>query len=179
VNNKSGQSVTLLTSITDITPVLKEKSVENIFFKKHLRTFSSSAVDAIVARLSDTISKQIDCTQCGNCCKHLEPGLEDTEIETLAGLKGMTAEDFHERYVRFDGQSQFLQTKPCMFLDGNLCTIYDSRPGACAAYPHLDQPHIKYKRSVWENYAICPIVFNVVEALKTELGFQSAPPFSG
>jgi hypothetical protein len=39
-------------------------------------------------------------------------------------------------------------------------------------YPHLEQDHFKYKKNVWSNYAICPIVFEVIEALKLEFKFE-------
>jgi DNA modification methylase len=32
--------------------------------------------------------------------------------------------------------------------------------------------HFKFKRNVWSNYNICPIVFEVIEALKKELEFE-------
>lgn len=161
----------VITDPQHILPLLKEKQVENIFFKKFLRNVPSASVDEKVKVLNAEVSSVVDCTQCANCCKQLEPGLDTHEIERLALRKEMMAEDFKQMYVAFDGESQFLKTKPCMFLDGHRCGIYEDRPGACAAYPHLDQPDIKYKRSVWSNYSICPIVFNVIEGLKQQVNF--------
>jgi Fe-S-cluster containining protein len=109
---------------------------------------------------------------CANCCKKLEPGLEASEIETLATLKQQEIDAFKQQYVAYDGEALYLQTKPCMFLDDCACTIYENRPAACAGYPHLNQPDMKFRRTLWENYSICPIVFNVLEQLKEELGFK-------
>ncbi len=156
----------------DITPLMGKKSIENIFFKKHLRQFKSVDVDARIHQLYQSVSAQIDCTECGNCCKKLEPGLESKEIERLAQQKNLAAETFKELFVAFDGEAQFLKTKPCMFLADCKCTIYEHRPAACAGYPHLDGTDMKYKSSMWSNYALCPIVFNVLEALKKELHFS-------
>ncbi len=156
----------------EISPLLKEKNIENIFFKKYLRNYSSATVDANVHELNKSISTQIDCINCANCCKQLEPGLEQAEMEVLAAQQNMLPEDFKSRHVQFDGDTLFLKTKPCMFLHECKCTAYTIRPKACADYPHLNQKDMKYKRSLWENYGICPIVFNVVESLKERLGFH-------
>ena len=162
----------MLSHPDQIQPLLARKNIENIFFKKYLRNYPSAVVDQKIHALNKKVSPAIDCTQCANCCKQLEPGLEPAEIELLALKKQMPADLFKQVYVAFDGEAQFLKTKPCMFLDSCKCSIYEDRPAACAGYPHLDGKDMKYKRSLWSNYAVCPIVFNVVEELKTELDFR-------
>lgn len=162
----------MLTTPDQIAPFLKDKSIENIFFKKFLRDVPSVKVDEKIHRLQQEVSAQIDCLKCANCCKKLEPGLEASEIEILANMRQLPVEDFKEQFVAYDGEALYLQTKPCMFLNDCSCSIYDQRPAACAGYPHLDQSDMKYRRSFWENYTVCPIVFNVMEELKAELGFK-------
>lgn len=162
----------MVTHPNEMAPLLGAKSVENIFFKKHLRQFKSQEIDELIHQLNQTVSNQIDCTTCGNCCKKLEPGLEVNEIEQLANLKNMDANSFKNEFILFDGQAQFLKTKPCMFLAECKCTIYENRPAACAGYPHLDGGDMKFKSSLWSNYNVCPIVFNVIEELKIQLNFS-------
>lgn len=162
----------MLSDPLQIQPLLTQKNIENIFFKKHLRNYSSAVIDEKIHALNKSVSAQIDCTRCANCCKQLEPGLETHEITRLASEKQMPADEFRQVYIGFDGEAQFLKTKPCMFLDSCKCSIYENRPAACAGYPHLDGKDMKYKRSLWSNYAVCPIVFNVIECLKTELNFS-------
>lgn len=162
----------LLTHPSQLQPLLAQKNVENIFFKKHLRNISSAEIDEKIHALNEEVSARVDCTQCANCCKRLEPGLEPNEIEVLAQQKQMPAELFKQAHVAFDGEALFLKTKPCMFLDECKCSIYTYRPAACAGYPHLDGKDMKYKRSLWSNYSTCPIVFNVIEALKSQLNFR-------
>jgi Fe-S-cluster containining protein len=161
----------MLTTPSQIAPLLAAKTIDNIFFKKFLRGVSSKEVDERIHRLSETVSAQIDCLACANCCKKLEPGLEASEIETLANLKQQEIDTFKQQYVAYDGEALYLKTKPCMFLADCACTIYENRPAACAGYPHLNQPDMKFRKTLWENYSICPIVFNVMEKLKEELGF--------
>jgi uncharacterized protein len=158
--------------LDEMKAVMPQKQIENIFFKKHLRTIPSDLVDSAIHRHNQQIELLIDCTTCGNCCKQLEPGLDDEEIAILANEKSMPTQSFRNEYVAFDGQSLFLKTKPCLFLKDCKCTIYANRPKACAGFPHLDGVQMKYKRSLWENYALCPIVFNVLEKLKQEFNFK-------
>lgn len=161
----------MVKSPEEMQPFLASKNIENMFFKKHLRNFKSEFIDQSIHSLNQQISPQIDCTTCANCCKKLEPGLEENEIVTLAHIKQIEPLVFKQQFVAFDGEAPFLKTKPCMFLNSCKCSIYDSRPNACAGYPHLDAKDMKYKRSLWSNYTVCPIVFNVIEALKLELNF--------
>jgi Fe-S-cluster containining protein len=160
-----------INSIEELEKKATSKAVENIFFKKHLRNFTSHQVDALVHNLDKEISPQIDCTQCGNCCKKLEPELSTDEIEKLATLKQESPEQFKQKHVLHDGETHFLKTKPCIFLNERKCSIYLSRPQACAGFPHLDLKEFKYKSSFWNNYNLCPIVYNVIESLKEKTGF--------
>jgi Fe-S-cluster containining protein len=146
-------------------------ATESIFFKKHLREWSSLVIDEHIHRIYQEVQHEIDCTQCGNCCKNLEPGLDENEVPMLADATQMELMDFKSKYVAFDGVAYFLKTKPCMFLAECKCTIYNNRPAACAGFPHLDGKDMKYKRSLWENYLVCPIVYLVVERLKQLTNF--------
>lgn len=101
----------------------------------------------------------------------MEPGLESHEIEELANFAKEEIEAFKQQFIAYDGNALYLKTKPCMFLDGCACQVYEHRPMACAGYPHLDQHDLKFRTTFWANYSICPIVFNVIEHLKEETGF--------
>lgn len=160
--------------ITELLQAVKntQKHAENVLFKKHLRLFSNATIDKMVREINAQIEPTIDCTACGNCCKNLEPGLTFDEIETLAGQKQMDLVEFKKSYIDFDGDALFLKAKPCMFLNQTVCGIYPNRPASCKDYPHLNQPNFKYKRNVWFNYTICPIVYLVVETLKAKTNFN-------
>jgi Fe-S-cluster containining protein len=151
---------------------LANKAVENIFFKKRITSIPAAQLNPVVQQLNEKVSAAVDCTQCGNCCKKLEPGLEQDEIEVLAAQKGMEPEVFKREHIGYDGHSHFLNAKPCMFLKGTVCSIYENRPGSCAGYPHLDQQDAIRNPHIWSSYSMCPIVFNVVEGLKEHLQFE-------
>ena len=62
---------------------------------------------------------------------------------------------------------------PCPMLDGNLCSIYSSRPQACRDYPYLEEPGFSSKLiSVITHTFICPIVFNVLQELKSVVNWR-------
>jgi Fe-S-cluster containining protein len=63
--------------------------------------------------------------------------------------------------------------KPCPFLEGNLCSNYDHRPGDCRSFPHLHKHDFIFRLwNVADNCAVCPIVFNVYERLKIVFAFR-------
>lgn len=163
----------LVYSPQQLQKAVQQKPAENIFFRKFLRNLSAEKTDKIIHRLNKKITPEIDCTQCGNCCKKLEPALNETELTMLAQQKKCEPEDFRREHVSFDGSTLFLKSKPCVFLHENKCMVYGKRPMACADYPHLTQKNMKYKQSFWDNYSVCPIVYNVIEQLKAELNFKA------
>jgi uncharacterized protein len=164
----------LITTPNNLPQLAQHRQAENMAFKKFLRNIPSKEIDTKVHAIATEVSSQIDCTQCANCCKSVEPGVHADEIENLAKHKQMTLTDFVQNFVSEEPETkiQFLKRTPCIFLKENKCSIYAGRPSACADYPHLHQPQFKFRwKSILMNYQICPIVFNTVETLKDELGF--------
>ena len=157
-----------------IREIAAQRKEENAQFKLSLKTIPIRQVDDIVAQLSKEVSAAIDCTACGNCCKQLEPPVDQHELKRLATLKELDNNTFKEKFIGEEPgtQIQFLKCQPCIFLQENRCGIYEQRPASCADYPHLHQPNFKYRwKSIMANYAMCPIVFNVVEQLKEKLNY--------
>lgn len=147
---------------------------ENHQFKRFLKSIPTKKIDILVADLNRKISSAIDCTACANCCKILEPPVHKHEIDRLSNIKNVQTEIFELKYVGKESSThiQFLKCQPCIFLQENKCGVYEFRPTSCADYPHLTQPNFKYRwKSVMTNYALCPIVYNVVEHLKKELNY--------
>ena len=153
----------------------KLKSEENIRFTQSIKQIPSAHLDEKVHRISTYITTKIDCTKCANCCKTVEPGITEEEIAKLADLKNLSKEIFEKEFTKRESSTgiAFLHHQPCIFLKDDLCTIYENRPASCSDYPHLQRPQFKFRiKAVMENYKICPIVFNTVERLKEELGFE-------
>ncbi len=154
-----------------------ERREGNKHFKEFLKAIPTKKVDALVQELNKEVASRIDCTTCANCCKILEPPVEQEEIDRLAISKKLKSKIFISNYIGKEPGTdiQFLKCQPCIFLHEKRCGIYEVRPASCADYPHLAQPNFKYRwKSVMANYGICPIVFNVVELLKSKLNYMSA-----
>lgn len=126
-------------------------------------------------RVFDETEKQIDCTRCANCCKVFHAGLPEEEIQRLATLKQMKYEEFLQKNVSIEQPTgiHFLKLNPCIFLNNNLCSIYDQRPQACRDFPRPPFENVKHNiRRVLKNYTVCPIIFNTVEKCKAQLRDQ-------
>lgn len=160
-----------------IAQFAEEREDENWDFRSFLKYhYESNELDPIVHQLNEEISRQIDCTQCGNCCKQIHPVLDDRDVERFARGIGLSAKEFSNLHlIENEGNSsEYLFNKlPCPFLENNQCINYANRPDDCSSYPHLHKEgFISRLFGVIDNYSICPIVFNVYERLKKQLGYQ-------
>ena len=130
--------------------------------------------------IASRVQREIDCTACANCCRQTVVGVGPAEIGAIAGYLGMDEDLAMHRYTRpdpEDSQARVLKNEhnACVFLDGNLCTIYDVRPRACRDFPHV-APHCHSLggrlSSLCRKAEICPIVYNAFEQYKERLGFR-------
>jgi uncharacterized protein len=152
-----------------------QRENENFAFRMFLKSLDGKDVDKIVHRLHREVTRRIDCLECGNCCNSLVPRVREDEISLLAGLDKVSVEDFTKDHLeedKYDG-SLFLKATPCRYLNGKACTIYENRPKECREYPYTHRRGFVFRTlSMITNYAICPIVFNIMENLKIELEFK-------
>lgn len=159
-----------------IRQIAGEKEDENWEFRAFLKGYcklSSKKIDRITHELYKEVSAAIDCLQCGNCCRISKPILNQTDIRRLAKKLTVSAKQFRDQYLAENMEEEkgfVFKTKPCPFLENNKCAYYASRPGVCKSFPHLHKRDFIFRlMGVIDNYAICPIVFNVYERLKGEL----------
>ena len=161
------------TSLPFIAEVAAEKQEENLQFVNFLKERNSEEVDEEVQRLDKLIQPQIDCTSCGNCCKSLMVNITAEEADRAAARLKITREVFDEKYVEKGSHELMIMNKmPCHFLSNNACTIYEDRFAGCREFPALHLPQFTGRLfSVMMHYERCPIIFNVMEELKTTTGF--------
>jgi Fe-S-cluster containining protein len=126
-----------------------------------------SEVDHRLRVLYDRVRSEIDCTACANCCRELPVALSSSDARRLAERLGQTVREFRAAHVRIRSHRAVFAELPCQFLTGTRCACYADRPAACRSFPHLYQPNL---RRVVDDAATCPIVYNVLECLKRELG---------
>jgi uncharacterized protein len=152
----------------------KEQSIVT-FFKFLKQNFKSKEIDSAVHVLNEKVSAAIDCTRCGNCCKNMNAAMGQSEMERLAACVSKTPQEFSKNYCLHDEieNAFFIKSLPCVFLMDNKCTVYEQRPASCAEFPHLNRPNFIFRtKTTLDNYAYCPIVYNVVENLKEHYQFK-------
>jgi len=143
-------------------------------FVKHRLEMEDDELDALVRETTNAVWSRIDCTQCANCCRRLQVVVDGADMARLAARLKMTEPEFKRRYVNFDegGESHF-GAQPCPFLKENICSVYEDRPKACRDFPYLHEPEFRTRMMMMiENTALCPIVYNTCEQLKSKLPFR-------
>lgn len=167
-------SLTTIQDLSIIQNAAECNEEENDLFRIFLKQQDSVQVDEIVHTLNGMISAQIDCTQCGNCCRSLMINVEPVEANNLAAYLHIPAAEFKHAYIEESEQGQMvINTIPCHFLKHNRCSIYAHRFNECREFPHLHKPAFTSRLfGTFMHYGRCPIIFNVVEALKIELSFK-------
>jgi len=164
----------LETDLEKIKALSKLREWENERFRRFLKNRNVHKTDILVHRLNEAIAPRIDCTACGNCCRELSPYLDKQDLHLLAEATQLPVAEAITAYTERDAEGGVsFRDMPCCFLKDNKCSIYDHRPGVCHSFPHLHKPDFPSRlRVTIENYAICPIIFNVIERMKVETGFE-------
>jgi uncharacterized protein len=164
----------LETDLDKIKRIAEQKEDENLLFRSFLKGCDRSdrEIDRIVYDLYQSIASEIDCKECANCCRKLSPTWSRKDILDFSQGLGLDIKPFIKQYlVKVETPNKFRFNRlPCPFLKGNLCLNYEHRPQDCRSFPHLNKRNFTCRLwDVVENYAICPLVFNVYEYLKKEL----------
>jgi len=165
----------MVTDLVQIRRLGQQKHNENIRFRSYLKSHRHS--DRRLRRFGEDIEAQIDCTQCANCCRVTEVGITDRDVGKLAGFLGMTTAEFlRDSAQRSDSGELILKRTEsgCVFLEGNLCTVYEARPHNCANFPHVVRGAGSISSRMWrlvDRAGYCPIVYNWMEKVKEDIGF--------
>src|SRR5579875_1668137 len=127
--------------------------------------------------IAQEIEEQVDCTQCANCCRVATTQINDRDAARLARYLGVKLPDFLKQYTEESAEGRILKRTRdgCVFLDGNVCSVYEARPGTCEMFPHLIKGNGSLLSRMWhmpDRAVYCPIVFNTLEQFKVESGFK-------
>jgi len=166
----------VVTDLVQIQRAAVVKEDENTAFRTFVKwelELSDRRLNTIVSETTSQVWQDIDCRTCANCCRMQQPVFSRTEVQRIAAYLDLPVEEVRARYLTSDAETGKYITRdlPCPFLDGNLCSIYEVRPAVCADYPHLRRNFRSRLWQVIDNAAVCPIVYNVLERLKSTLGF--------
>ncbi|MBN8733176.1 MAG: YkgJ family cysteine cluster protein [Acidobacteria bacterium] len=168
--------------VTDLGEVFRlgtEKAGENLAFRRFLANHHyPSGPFQIIAQ---EVQSHVDCTACANCCRHGEVAVSGEDIAAMARHLGTTVEEVERLYLvgvaGAPAQHELRTTEAgCLFLDGTLCLIYEARPKACREFPHVATgSHTLGSRPASHDRwaAMCPIVYNAIEAYKRVTGFHA------
>jgi Fe-S-cluster containining protein len=170
----------VITDPAEVRRLAAEKEAANLQFRRYLHDHHHPI--ELFQILATEIQSQIDCTQCANCCRHTTVAVSREEIEGIARYLNMEPDLVLHQHTVSDPDApsrRILKNEhdACVFLDGNLCLIYDTRPTACRDFPHV-APHSHTLgarfESICTHASLCPILYNALEAYKHQVGFH--PP---
>lgn len=140
--------------------------------------------DAYVEQTAAPIIAAIDCTQCGNCCRNLDVYLVEDDAKRLADGLMIPLNEVETRYIDHEAAEQVeewgvFRQRPCAFLKGKLCSVYEHRPDSCRIYP-VFTPDFRWSLGdTVEGASLCPIIYNVLGALCDQLLPSEKPPIRG
>jgi hypothetical protein len=135
---------------------------------KHLSKLSKQGFDATVHRYHDEVFGEIDCTQCGLCCRNLGPIFRNTDIKHICATIGTPEKEFMTKLMQDpDGVGFMLRELPCPFQDAdNRCSIYDVRTLSCRNFPHTESVNIQKKLvGLALDSLFCPAAFLICEKI--------------
>ena len=168
----------MVTDLVEIRRLGDIQEAENLEFRRYLTAHHCRIEE--LQTLAVGIERQIDCTACANCCRHSVVSVSQAEIEALATYLDVNREEVVRHSTDPDPEApgrRILKSKKdgCVFLDGNLCTVYAARPKACRDFPHVTPgSHSLGARvsSLCRWVSLCPILYNAFESYKHRVGFH-------
>lgn len=166
----------MITDLVQIRRLEQQQRGENAKFRAYLRNHRHS--DRRLRRFGEQIEAEIDCTACANCCRVTEVGITEKDIEKLAKFVGTSELEFVDQFTALDGSGARILKRNeggCVFLEGNLCSVYEARPVNCANFPHVVRGSGSISSRMWEfldRVGYCPIIYNWMEVVKQDIGFR-------
>ena len=149
----------------------EKKSKENFRFLTQLKSKNIDGLETKVEEIHDDVFSEINCLDCGNCCKSYTINLTQADCERISSFLGKDIL-LELDCIETPSEEILIQTIPCPFLGAdNACSIYEVRPESCRDYPHFKGKSIVSRRYVHsENTVVCPATFHILERIKDAIG---------
>lgn len=141
---------------------------DNLAYLRSLH--ASHELDLKIQDLHEEGFEKMDCLECANCCKSTPAIVLKSDVKRIAKHLSIPPKTFIRKYLLEDVVGGYvINGVPCTFLqEDNTCSIYEVRPQACRNYPHTDEGKIAQRAKLHaHNTVVCPVVYSIVEHLKT------------
>lgn len=166
----------VITDLVQIGRFGEKQREENQRFRAWMKRhkFIERRFRAIAQNMEDSV----DCMSCANCCRVATTQITERDAERLARYLGLRLAEFLRDYTvesAVGGRILKRNENGCVFLEGNLCSVYDARPRTCELFPHLVKGNGSLLSRMWhmpDRAVYCPIVFNTLEQFKVETRFK-------
>jgi len=164
-----------ITDLEEIRRLAVERHAEFELLRLQLQRrdkLDDAKLDAHVDQVAAPIIAAIDCKQCANCCRSLDVYLVEDDASRLAEGLLIPLAEIETRYVDPAAEVEEwgkLRQRPCVFLKGNLCSVYQHRPESCRVYPAFTPDFRWTLEDTIEGASLCPIIYNVLVALCDQL----------
>ena len=165
----------MVTDLVQIKRFGEKQREENQRFRAWLKRHNF--VERRFKAVAQQVESSVDCRQCANCCRVATTQINDRDAERLARFLGLKLAAFLNDYTEVSEEGRILKrtSQGCIFLDNNLCSVYDARPNTCELFPHLVKGSGSLLSRMWhmpDRAVYCPIVYNTLEQFKIETGFS-------
>lgn len=166
----------MITDLVQIARLGEKRREENRRFRVWLKRHNFA--ERRFKTIAEETEEAVDCTTCANCCRVATTQIAERDVERLARYLGMKPAVFLRDYtVETEDEGRILRRTPsgCIFLEGNLCSVYEARPRTCELFPHLAKGNGSIESRMWhmpDRAVYCPIVFESLERFKSESGFR-------
>ena len=167
----------MVTDLVQIRQVAEAETGENLRFRRFLKDHHYR--DDLLHRIGQRVEEQIDCKACANCCRETRVNVSQGDIDALARYLNQPPDEIVREYTSKDprdGETILRHNRNgCVFLDGNLCMVYEARPRACREFPYLTSGARSLggrMSSICTHAAVCPIIYNTLEAYKHVIGYH-------
>jgi uncharacterized protein len=164
----------MLTDLVQIKRYGEKQRLENQRFRAWMKRHNF--VERRFKVIAQHVEEAVDCTQCANCCRVATTQINNRDTERLARYLGLKPSDLLREYTEEMAEGRILKRTEagCIFLQGNLCSVYEARPQTCELFPHLVKGNGSLLSRMWhmpDRAVYCPIVYNALEQFKAETGF--------
>ena len=166
----------MVNDLVQIKRLGEKQREENGRFRAWLKRHNF--VERRFKKIAQDVEDATDCTACANCCRVATTQVTERDVEHLARFLRVKVADLLRDYTddtEEEGRILKRNENGCVFLDGNLCSVYEARPGTCEHFPHLVKGNGSLLSRMWhmpDRAVYCPIVYNTLEQFKAETGFK-------